>query len=336
MAAAARLAALLLTLWCCISGGEQSQGVGRIVFLGSGPSTALPDLRCVANGAAHGRCRTCTRARRGPRNKNFRGNVSLLITIPGSAGQPARHIIIDCGKTFRSAVLRFFHKLGVDGVDAIILTHDHADAVLGLDDIRSVQRLDAERQMTPTPVFCDRRTLRHCARAFPYLVHPRRASGIRRFVAQLEWHAIDEAAPFDVCGVEFTPLPVEHGAGYTCMGYAFGPDEHKVVYLSDYTHVPPDVLARLRAWSTDGKRIALLVLDAIDRDNPPRVHASLKQSLQLVRELRPRLARFVGMSHSLEHHATNRELRALGKREGLDIALAHDGLALSAQLTATA
>lgn len=264
----------------------------------------------------------------------------MLITVPDAAGQ-ARQILIDCGKTFREAVLRFFRRFNVRSVDAILLTHDHADAILGLDEIRSVQRYDAARRLIldTTTVYCSQQTFRHCERAFPYLMTTRGALGtaapagpsgvLKRFVSNLEWRPFsDKGSTFDVCGVRFTSLPVEHGAGYTCQGFAWGPDEAKIVALTDYTCIGSAVRQQLLHWSSGGRRIALLVLDALARDNPPRVHASLEQSLQLVRELRPAMTRFVGMSHDLEHYRTNRELRRLLRSEGLDVQLAHDGLAL--------
>ena len=104
------------------------------------------------------------------------------------------------------------------------------------------------------------------------------------------------------------------------------PEEAKCVVLRDYTAVGPEFRAKLRHRSTGGRRIALLVIDALACDNAPRVHASLEMSLALARELRPVATRFVGMSHGLEHVAVNAELRALLDSEGLDCQLAHDGL----------
>jgi phosphoribosyl 1,2-cyclic phosphodiesterase len=271
---------------------------------------------------------------------NFRSNVCLLLTVVDAEGR-TRQILLDCGKTFRTVALRFFDKLGVDGVDAILLTHDHADAILGLDDIRSVQRYDPVRRVVldSTSVYCDRRTFAHCRRAFPYLVpapEEEESGGadepkLKRFVSQLEWHPFDDGSTFEACGVRFTSLPVEHGAGYLCTGYAWGPEEAKVVLLSDYTSIGPDVRAKLEHWSSGGRRIALLIVDALARSNPPRVHASLEQSLQLARELRPLATRFVGMSHGLEHHSTNRYLSELRESEDLDVQLAHDGLEMQVE-----
>ena len=59
--------------------------------------------------------------------------------------------------------------------------------------------------------------------------------------------------------------------------------------------------------------------------HPIQVHADLALSLGLVRRYRPRRALFVGVGHEMEHHATNRRLRALLSAEGIDAQLARDG-----------
>ena len=47
------------------------------------------------------------------------------------------NILIDCGKTFKSAMLDVFRRHErADHLNAVILTHAHADACLGLDDLR--------------------------------------------------------------------------------------------------------------------------------------------------------------------------------------------------------
>uniref|UniRef100_A0A453JLJ9 Uncharacterized protein n=1 Tax=Aegilops tauschii subsp. strangulata TaxID=200361 RepID=A0A453JLJ9_AEGTS len=64
-----------------------------------------------------------------------RCNTSLLIDYCQDEGAH-KYIIIDVGKTFREQVLRWFVCHKIPCVDSIILTHEHADAILGLDDIR--------------------------------------------------------------------------------------------------------------------------------------------------------------------------------------------------------
>ena len=176
-------------------------------------------------------------------------------------------------------------------------------------------------------------------------------------------------------GLAVTALPVLHGADYTCYGFAFGPPQERVVYLSDYTALLPQTDALLASWSSGGEAIHTCSCSTrcVPRaatpphlpppwprhthDTRPRrvssgshpVHATLSESVELARRLRPRYTRLVGvkelptkclltvtavhrrtllvgMGHALEHHATNRRLRRLWREEQLDVQLAFDGM----------
>lgn len=252
-----------------------------LVFLGTGASTALPDLRCISSGRP---CQTCQRASR-MSSRNRRGNVSVLLKMQ-RPGEAPTFVVIDVGKTFREGVLRFFRRHGVKQLEHVVLTHDHADAMLGLDDLRSVQG------GARTHVHCDAKTFRRCSQAFPYLLPAgQRRATTRRFVSKVAFRVFH--GPFSAGNVDFTPLPVWHGKGYLCNGFAWGPPEGRVVYLSDYTSIPEDIMSTLHSWAGtgehgDNRRIRLMILDAQAWDNDPRVHASLMQSLALARQLRAR------------------------------------------------
>ncbi|MFS8005036.1 putative RNA recognition motif domain, metallo-beta-lactamase, RNA-binding domain superfamily [Helianthus anomalus] len=85
-------------------------------------------------------CKVCFHPLSTPseRSPNYRCNTSLLIDYCPSGGEH-KYILIDVGKTFREQVLRWFTFHKIPQIDSIVLTHEHADAVLGLDDIRAVQ-----------------------------------------------------------------------------------------------------------------------------------------------------------------------------------------------------
>jgi phosphoribosyl 1,2-cyclic phosphodiesterase len=73
---------------------------------------------------------------------NRRNNVSCAIIKRRKStppGQTPRCVLIDCGKTFREVILNLFPKHGLREVGALLLTHGHADAILGMDDLRDLQ-----------------------------------------------------------------------------------------------------------------------------------------------------------------------------------------------------
>ncbi|KAJ2418201.1 hypothetical protein GGF47_005088, partial [Coemansia sp. RSA 2524] len=96
--------------------------------------------------------------------KNRRRNTSLLVCVDHPDGRQ-RNILIDCGKTFYDSAVDVFVKHDIKTIDAVLLTHGHADAMLGLDDLRQW----TSSQNTSIPVYCDRSALETVAGAFPYL-----------------------------------------------------------------------------------------------------------------------------------------------------------------------
>ncbi|RVW89960.1 hypothetical protein CK203_036579 [Vitis vinifera] len=122
----------------------------------------------------------------------------------------------------------------------IILTHEHADAVLGLDDMRAVQPFSPTNDISPTPVYLSQYAMESIATKFPYLVKKKLKEGqeLRR-VAQLDWKIIESnhEKPFVASGLQFVPLPVMHGEDYLCLGFLFG-EKCKVAYISDISRFP--------------------------------------------------------------------------------------------------
>ena len=181
----------------------------RFALLGSGNSTGVPWLQCaITDGSAA--CAVCRDALV-PGSRNHRDNPSAALSYAHPDGRP-RHILLDCGKTFRSSVLRHFPRLGIAKLDAVILTHGHMDAIGGLDDLRDVS------PSATLPVYLSASCYEVVARTFSYLV-TRPPAGL--FVASLDWRIITPWQPFEVEGLLVMPLPVEHGPPLTMLGYEF-------------------------------------------------------------------------------------------------------------------
>ena len=120
--------------------------------------------------------------------------------------------MIDAGKTMRETCLRLFPQHRVQSVDALLLTHGHADAIFGLDDMRDLQD---PRAADATPVFLSAATYADVRARFAYLVPgagssmdaERAAHGKGRTVSRLDWTVI-EPGPFSLHGVTFHAIPV--------------------------------------------------------------------------------------------------------------------------------
>jgi hypothetical protein len=113
----------------------------KVVFLGTGVSTAVPVMRHILTNC----CNVCRHAFQIPCSYNRRNNVSicLLYDDDNEEREPNNEVgrccvLVDAGKTMREACMRVLPAHGVSNVDAILLTHGHADAILGLDDVRYI------------------------------------------------------------------------------------------------------------------------------------------------------------------------------------------------------
>src|SRR5437667_4924728 len=115
----------------------------KITVLGSGTSMGVPTLGCP--------CRVCKS--NDPRDKRLR--PSVLISRGG------RNVLIDTSPDFRQQALR----VGLERLDAILLTHGHADHILGFDDIRPFNI----RQRSALPVYSNEETFRVIRRVFAYV-----------------------------------------------------------------------------------------------------------------------------------------------------------------------
>ncbi|ORC87976.1 uncharacterized protein TM35_000192200 [Trypanosoma theileri] len=231
-----------------------------ITIVGSGVSTAIPVI-----GHFSGNC-ACAAALKDMNGPNRRNNVSLLITVPSRDASHSdgavKHILIDCGKTFRDAYFRVLAKHKVQYVDALLITHDHADAVAGIDDLRDLQYMTVDenddwfvKQYIST--YTSAKTVNNMKEQFGYIYRNSRLVGpapeskeahealLQHFTEEckqkkisnnigkrrstaLDFFTLPDTIPtpfyIPALGSDFPmyAVPVEHGAGYMSLGFVFG------------------------------------------------------------------------------------------------------------------
>eukprot|EP00300_Choanocystis_sp_HF-7_P039344 c5776_g1_i2.p1 GENE.c5776_g1_i2~~c5776_g1_i2.p1 ORF type:complete len:343 (-),score=40.99 c5776_g1_i2:889-1887(-) len=290
-----------------------------LVLLGAGPSSSVPLLYCLAPDVPCAVCKSALSQMHtgGP---NYRSNPALLIKYDVDGLGTYRHVLIDCGKTFHQQALRFFPLHHVKYLDAVVLTHEHADAILGLDDLRSLQG----REPVPIPIFADAKTLASCRRIFPYLTGDTPVvAGVVRHVASLNWQLIEHEVGFTAGDLAIRPLPVMHGEDYVALGFEFGRAE-RVVYLSDVSRVPETTMSILR----EGPQIALLYVDSLFIGRTHATHFVYHESLAFIREIKPRRAVLIGLTHDFDYEPVTAELSELFARGELPcpVVLGRDGL----------
>jgi phosphoribosyl 1,2-cyclic phosphate phosphodiesterase len=249
----------------------------KLTFLGTGTSTGVPTLACD--------CHVCRSS--DPRDKRTR--PSVLLEYDG------RVIVIDTTPDFRQQALR----AQLRRLDAVVFTHDHADHILGLDDVRVFYF----RQKIPIPIYADHRTMESIRRVYKYIFDQ---SYVYGGLAKLDPQLID--GPFDLWGERLIPIHVLHG-DLPVLGFRFG----AAAYITDFSVIPETTLPLLEG-------LDLLVLDAL-RHQPHPTHSSVEQSLRLVERLQPKRAFFTHIAHELGHDETNAALPR-------QVRLAYDGLVL--------
>jgi phosphoribosyl 1,2-cyclic phosphodiesterase len=283
----------------------------RIVFLGTGTSEGVPRVSCLTN--PNSDCPVCPDAMK-PGSPNRRRNTSLLIQRELSDGRTS-NIIIDAGKFFYESAMNWFPKYGVRTMDALVITHAHADAVGGFDDLRDWTN-NAQETL---PIYLRETDLDSVESLFYYLVDRSKQTG-GGGVAKLNFETID-ANPFDVDALTFTPLPVEHGKNQECFGFRFGP----VSYISDASGISEET-AKLIEGSD------LLVLDALRPARTHGTHFTVEQAIEQARRFGIKRNLLVDATHDIDHVPVNHELSKLKEIENLDIQYAHDGMAIEVDL----
>ncbi|THH21003.1 hypothetical protein EW146_g468 [Bondarzewia mesenterica] len=181
----------------------------EVIFLGTGTSSSLPHIECLTAGPDDQPCRTCLSTLTPEGKKNVRRNTSAVLRIDGKDGKK-RTVVIDVGKNFQAAALEWFPKYGLRRIDAVLITHAHADAMNGLDDLRAWTLRSVIQPHID--VYVSQATFTEVQRSFPYMVAKEFASG-GGDVPEFKWRIIDDKVPFhfEDSGIEITPFAVHHG-----------------------------------------------------------------------------------------------------------------------------
>jgi phosphoribosyl 1,2-cyclic phosphate phosphodiesterase len=251
---------------------------GQLIFLGTGTSVGVPVIGCG--------CDTCRNT--DPRNKRTRCGLVL--------GLPEGVLLVDTPTDLRSQLLR--EDIGL--VDAVLYTHEHADHVFGLDDVRLFPYYLGHK----LPLYCEATVEQRIRKSFDYAfaqpgtIH---AGGI----PQLDPRPIT-TEPFELLGARIVPIRLLHGR-LEVLGFRFG----NVAYCTDTNKIPDE------SWSLlEG--LDVLILDAL-RQKPHVTHFGLDEAIEVARRVAAKRTLFTHLSHELEHVATTALLPP-----GMEVA--YDGL----------
>jgi phosphoribosyl 1,2-cyclic phosphate phosphodiesterase len=253
---------------------------GQLVFLGTGTSVGVPAIGCG--------CAVCTSD--DPRNSRTRCGLVL--------GLPEGNLLVDTPPDLRGQLLR--ERIGI--VHAVLYTHEHADHVFGLDDLRLMQFYLGGA----VPLYCDRPVEARIRKSFDYAFRPPKnlhAGGI----PQLTFRPISADVPFNVLGQAVRPMTLQHGPHFEVLGFRFG----NVAYCTDTNGIPPESMAALQ-------NLDVLILGAL-RWRRHTTHFSVEEAVEVAEILKPRRTLLTHLSHELDHAETSANLPG-------GVELAYDGL----------
>ena len=261
---------------------ENSAPPLTVTVLGSGTSQGVPMIGC--------RCAVCQST--DPRDQRTRS--SIYVTTPQAK------ILVDTTPDLRRQALRE----GLDHLDAVLFTHPHADHIMGFDDLRRF----CEIQGGPLPIYGSEPTLAQVERIFFYAFNP--TNKVPGYVHVLP-HII--TGPFELGGVEITPLPVPHGAVST-LGFLFSQGGRKrLAYLSDCAAVPEEVRATVAG-------VEVLIIDGL-RSKPHPTHLTVSGAIEAAQAIGARRSFITHQTHEKTHVDRTRDLPA-----GIEVA--YDGMKL--------
>ena len=248
------------------------------VFLGSGTSNGVPMLghEYPQGYLDH------------PKNHRTRSALAIL--------GPTGNLLVDCPPELRIQVTRE----RIYDFEAVLITHTHADHVMGMDDLRSL----CLKYQRPMPVYTLPEYQDDIRRIFPY-AFKEFPEGV--FVPRFDLR--DVTRDFEVGGMTVRTFLVEHGS-IPVIGIRV----NDFAYITDVSRIPHEAREELHDLAT-------LVIDAV-RLKPHRNHFHLAQSLEVAAEIGAKRTLLTHLSHDYDHDVTNANLP-------LGVELAYDGLRLS-------
>ena len=260
-----------------------------ITFLGTGTSQGIPVI-----GSDHPVCLSDD-----PRDTRLR--VSVLNEWD------QYHYVIDCGPDFRAQMLGTLSRKRTPSgdlvsLDGILFTHEHADHVAGLDDIRPfVFRQGA------ISIYAHQRVLTTLKERFDYIfATENRYPG----APSVSTHEVLNNEPLSLGEMEVIPIQGYHGK-LQVFGYRFD----KIAYLTDIKTIASEELKKLQG-------LDILVINAL-RYEEHYTHLNVAEALELIKQIQPKKTYFTHISHHMGFHA---EVEA---KLPDNVHLAYDGLTLT-------
>lgn len=229
-------------------------------FLGTGTSQGIPVI-----GSHHPVCLSDN-----PKDKRLR--TSAIITT-----ESGKKILIDCGPDFRQQMLTNKEE----NVDAVLVTHEHNDHIIGLDDLRPL----IFKNKKSMPIYCNSRVAEEIKHRFPYAFIEHKYPGAPSF----DLFEID--GNFRLFNeIDVVPIDIIHSE-INILGFKF----KNLAYITDASKIEESEKEKL-------KNLDVFIINCLRKTEPHHSHFILPQVLDLVKELKPKMTYLIHISHHLGFH----------------------------------
>jgi len=228
----------------------------EVTFLGTGTSQGVPVIGCT--------CDAC----KSTNSRDKRLRTSAYIDIEGV------QFCIDVGPDFRQQMLA--NK--IENIDAVLLTHEHNDHVIGVDDLRPFNFM----QRRDMPIYGEKRVLDEIKGRFKYAFEPHPYPGIPRFLM----NNIEVDKVFNVNGISIQAVRINHGI-LPIVGYKIG----GFCYLTDVKNIPEEEFGKLND-------LDVVVLSAL-RNQEHHSHMTLEEALVMAQKIGAKRTFLTHFSHDL-------------------------------------
>ena len=237
-----------------------------ITVLGSGTSTGIPQIGCT--------CVVCTSLDH--RDQRLRSSIF----IETKAG---KKILVDTTPDLRNQVLS--NKIST--LDFVIITHDHADHLHGIDDLRPFCFGPPKREI---PIYTNEETKKSITERFPYIFKPKDLPSIGGGIPILSLNAVEIEKIIIIQDEEFFFFNYPHGYGIT-MGFI----HDDFAYIVDCFEIPDHIVEILKE-----KKLKMIILDCLQR-MPHQTHLTVEKSFNFIKRIAPEKAGLIHMNHDLSH-----------------------------------
>ena len=256
----------------------------EVVFLGSGTSQGVPMIACG--------CAVC----RSPDPRNRRTRSSVHVVMDGL------HVQVDAAPEFRLQCLRE----DIRQLDFFILTHGHADHIVGMDDLRRFCDLIGGQALT---VYTTDEGMARILSIFPYTIAER---PVARGYAAFKLTVMPEALEMPQGVIRSSLLP--HG-GINTLGLVFEERSSgkRFVYYNDCKRIPREAVEIARGAE-------VVVLDGL-RAEPHYSHMNIEEACAAAAEIGGKVTYLTHLTHGIDHETWSAKLPP-------GVHLAHDGLRL--------